>query len=113
MIFTHHIAIPAILVPDILQLIAICHRCVDCLLDSASKLFTDFTNATVGLGKVDELESEADNLEFKLYEQIFSGDFEGMDKILLRDLIKNITSVSDRAENAGDRIRIIVAKRGT
>ena len=38
-------------------------------------------------------------------------DMEGIDKILLRDLIGRLAGISDRAENVGDRIRIMVAKR--
>ena len=36
---------------------------------------------------------------------------DGFDKILLRDTVKSIAQISDRAENVGDRIRIIAAKR--
>ena len=111
MVFTHNITVPAHITGRILRLVDICHRCVDALLEASGKLFSDFTNATVAIGKVDELESEADQLEFNLYEQIFADEIDGIDKILLRDLVKSIAAISDRAENAGDRIRIIVAKR--
>jgi len=108
---THHMIVPAALAPQVLQLADVCHRCVDSMLEAAAKLFTDFTNATAATGKVDELESEADRVEFDLYERIFSSDIDPFDKLLLRDLTKDIASISDRAENVGDRIRIIVSKR--
>lgn len=111
MLLTQHISIPQWLRPGVLQLVAISHRCVDAMLDGAGKLFSDFTNATVAVGKVDELESEADNIEATVIEQVFSSDMDGSEKLLLRDLIKHIADVSDRAENVGDRIRITVAKR--
>ncbi|MBN1846696.1 MAG: DUF47 domain-containing protein [Sedimentisphaerales bacterium] len=108
---THHIAIPAELEERLVQLTAVCCRCVGTLLEAVGRLFSDFTQATAELGKIDELESEADDLQYALYEQIFAGDGDGLQKILLRDLVKSIASVSDRAENAADRLRIIVAKR--
>lgn len=108
---THHMTVPAELAPRVLQLADVCHRCVDSMLEAAAKLFTDFTNATAATGKVDKLESEADRVEFDLYERIFSSDIDPFDKLLLRDLTKDIASISDRAENVGDRIRIIVSKR--
>jgi len=112
MIFEQHISIPGPFAPAILQLIDVCHRCAQAMVNSATKLFTDYTSATVAVGKIDELETEADNLESTLMQQIFSSDMSGTDKILLRDLIKHISGICDRAENVGDRIRIIVAKRG-
>jgi predicted phosphate transport protein (TIGR00153 family) len=81
------------------------------MIDGVSRLFTDFTNATVAVGKIDELESEADLAENMLIEHIFSSDMDGFNKILLRDLVQHIAAISDRAENVGDRIRLIVAKR--
>lgn len=111
-LLNQHITIPEIYHPQVIQLIDICRRCADAMLESSSKLFSDFTSATITIGKVDELESEADHLEESIIEQIFASDIEGYKKILLRDLIKQIATISDRAENVGDRIRIIVAKRG-
>ena len=83
----------------------------DALLDSAAKLFEGFTQATLVIGKIDELESEADAIEQNIIERAFAGDMDGFAKIMLRDLVKQVASVSDRAENVGDRISIIVAKR--
>ena len=113
MLVNQHISVPEAYRGQIKQLVKICHRCGNTMLDSAGKLFSDFTTATVALGKIDELESEADSVEEAIVEQVFSSDKDGFVKIMLRDLIKKIASVSDRAENTGDCIRIIVAKRRT
>ena len=108
---TQNVRIPEPFHPQVLQLVQVCRRCVDALLDSAAKLFSDFTNAAVAIGKIDELESEADLIEADLISRIFKSDMAGFDKLLLRDVVRDIASVSDRAENAGDHVRIIVAKR--
>jgi predicted phosphate transport protein (TIGR00153 family) len=86
-------------------------RCGIAMLDASEKLFTDFTTATITIGKIDELESETDHLEESIIRQIFASKLDGFEKIMLRDTVKQIAAVTDRAENAGDRIRIIVAKR--
>ncbi len=111
MIWNQHIDIPERYAPQLLQLVDICCRTVAAMVQAAEKLFSDFTNAAVIVGKIDELESEADNVEAVLIEQVFSEPDKGIETILFRDLIKNIAHISDRAENVGDRIRVIVAKR--
>ena len=104
------------LIPDIMRLANVCVRCVKTMIEAIQKLFTDYTGATVAVGKIDELETAADHIEAELIQQIFSDvpatPAESMNKILLRDLVRQIASICDRAENVGDRIRIIVAKRG-
>ncbi|MBN1437393.1 MAG: TIGR00153 family protein [Sedimentisphaerales bacterium] len=111
MLWTHHITVPQELAPDIIQMLTVCQRCVATLLEGVAKLFTDFTGATVAVGKVDELESEVDNLEAQLIERLFAGNRDIGEKLLLRNLIQHIAAISDRAESTGDRIRIMVAKR--
>jgi uncharacterized protein len=112
MLLTHHMEIPAEFHSSVEQIVTICRRCVETLLNAVDKLFTDFTNATVAIGNVDELESAVDHLEAELIDKIFqSTNLDGVTKLMLRDLVVKISSISDRAENAGDRIRIIVAKR--
>lgn len=112
MLKTHHIVIPEAFRGGIWELADICHRCVKALLEGQRQLFADFTNATEAVGKVDELESKADGIEAQLIEQVFTSKLEGTEKLLLRDLIQSLASVSDKAENAADRIRLMVAKRG-
>jgi len=111
MLLNQHVIVPDEMNEQVIQLADVCRRCVEAMVDSADKVFTDFTNATVAIGKVDELESIADGVEENLIEQIFTSEIDGADKLLLRDLVKHIAEISDRAENVGDRIRIIVAKR--
>jgi len=111
MIWNQRISIPEELHPEILGLVEVCCRCVDAMLEASGKLFTNFMNATVAVGKIDELESEADRIEARIIERVFASDMEPLDKILVRDLVQSISSISDKAENTGDRIRITVAKR--
>ena len=111
MILNQHIPLPADLAPDIVNMVRTSCRCVEELVNAVRGLFSNFIQATVYVGKVDELESEVDRVEENLIDRIFSGGEEGYVKILLRDLVRRIANISDRAENAGDRVRIMVAKR--
>jgi hypothetical protein len=111
MIQNQHINIPHGYAKRILQLTNISCRAAEAMRTSAEKLFSDYTTATVAIGNIDELESEADGIEADLIEEIFSSDIDGFDKIMLRDLVQRIAQISDRAENVGDHIRVIVAKR--
>lgn len=111
MILNQYIEIPREYNKKILQLTDTCCRAAEAMRTAGEKLFSDYTTATVVIGKIDELESEADKIEANLIEKIFASDMDGFKKIMLRDLVKSIAQIADRAENVGDRIRIIVAKR--
>lgn len=111
MIVNQFIRIPEELHPRLRELIEVCMKCVGELFDASAKVFTDFANAAATVGKVDELESEADAIEAALIRQIFSGDLGALEKILLRDLVSTTSDICNRAEKAADVIRIIVAKR--
>ena len=111
LILNQHVEVPKAYWSKIMHLADVCRRTVDAMIGSVEKLFTDFTNAAVAVGKIDELESEGDGIEAELIDQAFSDDLDSLHKILLRDLAQHIAQISDRAEDVGDRIRIIVAKR--
>ncbi len=113
MVLLQHISIPEALRADVLALVDVVARCIEATVEGVNLLFKNFLTATVAVGQIDELESQADRLETSLVDRIFSGDFDTLTKILMRDLVGRIGGVADRCESAGDRIRIIVAKRST
>lgn len=62
--------------------------------------------------EVEKKESASDHLERALITQIFSDEaLDNGTRILLRDLVLVIGSISDRAEETSDRISIIAIKR--
>jgi len=111
MIWNQYVTIPEQHIDEILNLVDVCCRATYAMVEAAEKLFSDFTNAAVAVGKIDELESEGDRIEASLIEKIFSKKSASISTIVFRDFIKCVVQISDRAENVGDRIRIIVAKR--
>lgn len=110
-LLAYDLGIPKKLRQDFFRLTSGAVDCVGALLEASEKLFSDFTNAGVAVGRVDELESAVDELEADLIARIFRSDRADLDKILLRDVARNIAGICDRAEDAGDRIRIMVATR--
>jgi len=111
MIWNQHVEIPEKYCPEILELVDVCCRSVYAMVEAAKTLFSNFTNAAVAVGKIDELESEADKMEAVLIEKVFSEEVKDISSIIFRDFVTSVAHISDRAENVGDRIRIIVAKR--
>ena len=111
-IVNYRIEIPHSLHPNLKRLAAVCIDCVHAMFDATTKVFTDFTNAALVLGRIDQLESEADGIEGELMQQIFSDSgIETLEKLLLRELVDHISQIADKSEAVGDRVRIIVAKR--
>ncbi len=110
-VLTQYITIPPEFGPEVMNLLDITRKAVTHILEATQTLFHDFTSATVSVGKVDELESEGDRCEAALIESLFASRRDGYEKILLRDLFLHIGKIADRAENVGDLIRILVAKR--
>jgi len=60
---------------------------------------------------ISDKEAESDRIERRLIKDVFAGDMDKADKILLEALVLEIGAISDRAENAADRLRIVAVKR--
>lgn len=111
MALTQRIVVPEEYSGDVMKLAGIARHAVEHTLEATRLLFRDYASADVLVGKVDELESDADRCETALIEAVFSSSRDGFEKILLRDLIQHIGKIADRAENVGDHIRVLAAKR--
>lgn len=74
-------------------------------------LFARVKQVDPGAAKVSDCEERSDQIERSLIKSIFDSDEDKGDKILLKELVLEIGSISDRAENAADRLRNIAVKR--
>jgi len=74
-------------------------------------LFGRVREVASSAARVCEAEGQADQVERQLIKAIFRSPMDKADRILLKELILEIGSISDRAENAADRLRITAAKR--
>jgi len=74
-------------------------------------LFADVRRVVERAGRVSELEERSDGIERGLIRSVFESDMPTAEKLLLRDAALAVGDISDRAENAADRLRIIAVKR--
>lgn len=109
--YHQYIVVPQELASTFKELVDTVRECTKLLRKSAELLFDKFHRAAGYNGKVDQLESQADAQEAALIEKIFTTDLDIGQKILLRDLVLSISDIADRAENASDRIQLILVKR--
>ncbi|MDO9465600.1 MAG: TIGR00153 family protein [bacterium] len=61
--------------------------------------------------EIDKKESSSDSMERDLIRKLFGSDIDIGEKILLKELIIEIGSISDRAEDTADRLNIMAVKR--
>jgi len=78
---------------------------------TAETLFENPRQTPYLVKEVDVKESTSDRIERRLIVDVFSSDMDKADKILLKDVIVAMGNISDRAENAADRMGIIAIKR--
>ena len=82
----------------------------DVLCQATNYLFSDAAQVLATVDKVGEKERESDQIERRLIKSIFDAPGDKAEKILLKELILEIGAISDRAEDASDRLRIIAIK---
>lgn len=76
-------------------------------------LFKDIDQAYKLVAEIDKLESEVDTIERLLISRLSKerNDLDIGTKILYRDFLNMIANISDKIEDAGDEIEIIIAMR--
>ncbi len=75
-------------------------------------LFGQVKQVGDGANAVSEKEGQSDIIERSLIKKVFDdSSMDKADKILLKELLLEIGAISDRAENAADRLRVIAVKR--
>ena len=74
-------------------------------------IFNDIDEVRRITNEIDKKESGSDSMERDLIKKLFSSNINIGEKILLKELIIEIGSISDRAENVADRLNIMAVKR--
>lgn len=113
MVVNQHVELPAEMAEDMARLIDLNHDTAMVTVDTVRKLFANYARVTEDLGRIDEMESEVDDLEARLVEQAVTSDLPGVGPIILRDWVQMISDISDHCLEVADRLSIIVAKRGS
>ncbi len=112
MLKTHKIVLPDFCVSSILSIVNYAVNIVSVLSEAEEKVFSNYRMALPLVGKIAQIESDADDVEIFLTEEIFKSEIDPYKKLILTEWIRILSEICDKAEDVSDLIRIIVAKRG-
>jgi len=111
MIGTQNLKIPSVLKNKVSELIEVNLKAIDEVIALNKMLFENPKGVEKHVKEIDSLESHSDAVERELIIQIFSTkSIEKYEKLLLKELIVHIGSLSDYPENTYDMVTIINLK---
>jgi predicted phosphate transport protein (TIGR00153 family) len=97
---------------DFRELTGIVVEAVEAIVRSSRAFFKDLSSVADHIHKVPYWESQSDQIASKLQQTIFGQEgFSLSEKLQLRDFVKHIDKIADRAEDVSDKLRIYVIKR--
>ena len=106
-----HISVPEEFREQFLELVRVNVAASNVMSDAIRDFFYHRRDSLENLSHIDERESQSDRIQRELIGAIFSADMDTGEKILLRDLVNGIGSISDGAEKCADRLTLAVIKR--
>ncbi len=111
MINLQNMHIPQFLRDDFIELIDINLKSIDESINLVTTLFQAPKNVGAIVESLDKIESESDRKEREMIKKLFDAkEVETCEKILLKELILEIGSISDFGEMIGDMVNIINIK---
>ena len=97
---------------DFRELASIVVEAVEAIVRSSRAFFKDLSSVADHIHKVPYWESQSDKIASKLQQTIFRQEGLSLsEKMQLRDFVKHIDKIADRAEDVSDKLRIYVIKR--
>lgn len=97
---------------DLRELIGCVVEAVEAVVRSSRAFFKDISSVADHIHKVPYWETQSDKIASRLQQTIFGKeDISLSHKMQLRDFVKHVDKIADRAEDASDRLRIFVIKR--
>jgi len=85
---------------------------VESIVRSSRAFFKDISSVSDHIHKVPYWETQSDKVATRLQKSIFQRDDLSLDqKMHLRDFVKHVDKIADRAEDVSDKLRIYVIKR--
>lgn len=103
--------VPADLHAGYIELLAESLRACAVMSTAVSLLFEDLPRIHELAKEVDRIESRADHLERQLIQRVFLLETDLAEKLQLRDLVRALAGLSDRAENVTDRTQRLALRR--
>jgi len=97
---------------DFRELASIVVEAVEAIVRSSRAFFKNVSSVADHLHKVPYWESQSDKIASKLQQTIFRRENLSLsEKLQLRDFVRHIDKIADRAEDVSDKLRIYVIKR--
>ena len=112
-IWLQNLTMPEPFVEEARKLVAVNCEAFTLLCNAARMMFDDISRVPDLADKVADKEAESDRIERSLIKAVFDAPGQTADKILTKQTVQQIGAISDRAENAADRLRILAIKRQT
>ena len=108
---TESLHIPDELKDDFLRLVNTNISAYESAIEGFKTLFTNINNVRDKVKEVDKKESSSDRMERDFIRKIFLSNYDIGQKILLKELVIEVGSISDMSEDVTDRLSIVAAKR--
>ena len=110
-IYLQRVKFPQDLIERFRGLTEINVECFRVLHKAVEALFTDIDTVFELTKQVDKLESEVDEREHELIREIFTAEDNLAYQNLLHRVVRSICDISDKSENAADRLTIVAIKK--
>jgi predicted phosphate transport protein (TIGR00153 family) len=108
---TQKLVIPALIVPDIKELIRISLVSCDLMMEQVEVLFKRKGGIRILVATIDHNESHCDHIERSIITKIFDSDLDPFQKLQLKELVIDMGEISDHVDAVSKRINIISMKR--
>ena len=106
------LVLPTPLTGKLREMVHLNRECADDVVRAVHMLFTRIGEVPAAVRDIDKKESALDRLEHEVIRSVFADAGIAPDqRILLRDFIRQVNSVSDFALQAADRITLLAVKR--
>lgn len=104
------VKIPADLFRDIIQLVKITQNCVGSLMTGVKAFFDGQVSVEVEVQECYFLEHSVDQLAFNIKKRIFEKKIALAKQLQLKEFVISLETISDLAEDAADKLKIISVK---
>ena len=107
--------IPQEIKDDLRHMIQLTDQCADKLRESIYNLFLNAENVFEDTRRIEQLEGEVDTYVWKSIERVFRDEkiVKFSEKMMLRELILHVNTITNRMEDASDRLDVIDLKLKT
>ena len=105
------LTLPKELTPSMQRIIDLSCEAIQLVYEAATSLISQKCDIHKLADEIDDKESECDHAERDTIARIFTMDIDTAEKALLKELIIELGTLTDRAENVSDRLIVLSVKR--